>query len=165
MKYSDILKNEHFNNLAVIIRIPHLSATWRKEHLVKVPLWQLLDALNDIKTEASFATDRTEFVNRFCDLLVKLTTADPRLTYSEDDLTWFVQAMDGEHALVIASLLLAWASAPDKLLTPAEAAEATGTSESNWRNKAAAGEIPGAIKKGKQWLLPRSVLRSRGLEV
>lgn len=50
-------------------------------------------------------------------------------------------------------------------VTPLEAAERTGTAESTWRNKAAAGQIPGAIKKGKQWLLPVSVLRSQGVEV
>ncbi len=56
-------------------------------------------------------------------------------------------------------------NAADNWMTPAEVAEAIGTSESNWRNKAAAGLIPGAVKKGKQWLLPRSVLRARGVEV
>lgn len=162
MKYSDILKNKHFNNLAAIIRIPHLSKSWRDDHN-EVTFWRLLEDLNDAKTDETFATNRTEFVNRFCALMVELTTADPRLTYTEQDLTWLVESMDSEYALVIASLLLAWASAPDELLTPLEVAAATGTHESNWRNKAAAGEIPGAIKKGKQWLLPRSVLRSRGI--
>lgn len=41
----------------------------------------------------------------------------------------------------------------------------SGMNESTWRNKAANGEIAGAVKKGKQWLLPVSVLRSRGIEV
>lgn len=50
-------------------------------------------------------------------------------------------------------------------MTPQEVAEATDTSDSQWRNKAAAGNIPGAVKKGKQWLLPRSVLRAQGMEV
>lgn len=50
-------------------------------------------------------------------------------------------------------------------MTPQEVAEATSTSDSQWRNKAAAGEIPGAVKKGKQWLLPRSVLRAQGIDV
>lgn len=44
------------------------------------------------------------------------------------------------------------------VLTPAEAAELTNTHESGWRNRAAAGEIPGAFKKGKQWLIPRSAV-------
>ncbi len=43
-------------------------------------------------------------------------------------------------------------------LTPAEIAAATGTAESTWRNKAAAGEVPGAVKKGKQWLIPATTL-------
>jgi hypothetical protein len=160
MKYQDILKNKYFNNLAAIIRVPHLSQSWRKEH-GEVPFWSLMDGLSDVKD----ATNHTEFVNRFCELLVTLTTADSRLSYTEADLAWFVEAMDGDHALVIASLLLAWASAPDTMLTPAEVAETTGTSDSQWRNKAAAGDIPGAAKKGKQWLLPRSVLRAQGVEV
>jgi hypothetical protein len=164
MKHSDILKDPHFNNLAAIIRVPTLSQTWREEHL-EVPFWTLLDELSDVKTEEAFATNRQEFVIRFRRFLVTLTTADSRLAYTEDDLAWFVQVMDGQHALVIASLLLAWSSAPDTLLTPAEIAAATGTAESTWRNKAAAGAIPGAVKKGKQWLLPRSVLRSQGLNL
>ena len=164
MKYSDILKNEHFNNLAAIIRVPFLSEQWRKEHS-EVPFWSLLDELNEVKTEEHFATNRAEFVNRFCAFLVTLITADERLSYSEEDLAWFVETMDSEHALPIISLLFAWFSAPDTLLTPAEVAASTDTAESGWRNKAAAGLIPGAVKKGKQWLLPRSVLRGQGLEV
>jgi Ser/Thr protein kinase RdoA (MazF antagonist) len=50
-------------------------------------------------------------------------------------------------------------------LTPAEIAAATGTAESTWRNKAAAGQVPGAVKKGKQWLIPRAVLRAQGYNV
>lgn len=42
----------------------------------------------------------------------------------------------------------------DTFYTPAEAAEMTDTAESSWRNRAAAGKIAGAIKKGKQWLIP-----------
>lgn len=43
-------------------------------------------------------------------------------------------------------------------VTPGEAAVLTGTAESGWRNRAAAGKIPGAVKKGKQWLIPRSAI-------
>lgn len=42
--------------------------------------------------------------------------------------------------------------------TPVEAAALTGTSESGWRNRAAAGKIAGAIKKGKQWLIPANAV-------
>lgn len=159
MKFSDILKNKHFNNLAAIIRVPFLSERWRKKH-AEVPFWKMINDLDQAKD-----VSRTETVKHFCILLVTLTTADPRLNYAEEDLQWLVEEIDGSHGLTIASLLLAWASAPDTMLTPREVAEATGTSDSQWQNKAAAGDIPGAVKKGKQWLLPRSLLRSRGIEV
>jgi len=71
--------------------------------------------------------------------------------------------MEQEYALVIMSMLFASAHAEDKYLTPPEIATQTGTSESNWRNKAAAGEFPGAVKRGKVWFIPYSVLRSRGI--
>jgi hypothetical protein len=57
-----------------------------------------------------------------------------------------------------------WAPIMD-WLTPAEAAALTNTAESTWRNKAAAGQVPGAIKKGKQWLIPRAWLRAQGYDV
>ncbi len=50
-------------------------------------------------------------------------------------------------------------------LTPAQVAALTATAESTWRNKAAAGDIPGARKAGKQWLLPRAVLRALDVAV
>jgi hypothetical protein len=160
VKYSEILRNPHLNNLAAIIRVPFRSEQWRKHH-VEVPFWTLLNELNQVRTEKAFASNRQEFVKRFCAFLVTLTQADPRLFYTDDDLQWFIEVMDSDHALVIISLLFAWFSAPDTMLTPAEAAEISDVAESTWRNKAAAGEIPGAFKKGKQWLLPQSVICSR----
>jgi hypothetical protein len=53
----------------------------------------------------------------------------------------------------------------DLVMTPVEIAQATGTAESTWRNKAAAGEIPGAVKKGKQWLIPREYVQDKGYDV
>jgi len=46
-------------------------------------------------------------------------------------------------------------------LSPDEAAALTSTSASSWRNRAAAGKIPGAFKKGKQWLIPRATVTDR----
>jgi len=162
MKFGTILKNKHFCNLAAIIRVPFLSHHWKKNH-PEVPFWKLLDELNDVKTEQMFHSNKDEFVTRFCAFLVTLTTADPRLTYSPEDLNWFIGAMENEYNYVIVNLLFAYFSANDEMLTAPEVAEITDTSESNWRNKAASGEIPGAVKKGKTWLLPRSVLRAQGV--
>ena len=53
-----------------------------------------------------------------------------------------------------AEAFVAVALIPRQYVTPNEAAAFTATAESSWRNRAAAGEIPGAVKKGKQWLIP-----------
>lgn len=163
MNYLDILRNEHFNNIAAIVRVPFQSANWRDSHVM--PFWSRLAELDKLRATIDKKDGKSAFVTRFCGFLLELTEVDPRLAYTQDDLAWFIESMDSDQAMPIAALLFAWFSAPDEMLTPAEVAARTETHESGWRNKAAAGEIPGAIKKGKQWLLPRSVLRSRGLPV
>lgn len=89
-------------------------------------------------------------------------TANPEPLFSPDASTIKVSAghIATSEAVREVTLLLK-DSSTESWLTPQEVAEATGTSDSQWRNKAAAGDIPGAIKKGKQWLLPRSVLNKR----
>lgn len=163
MNYWDILRNEHFNNIAAIVRVPFQSSSWRDNH-VAMPFWTRLEELDKLRAVLG-KKDSKAFVAQFCRFLAELTESDPRLVYTQEDLAWFIKIMDSDQAESITALLFAWFSAPDEMLTPAEVAGRTGTHESGWRNKAAAGNIPGAIKKGKQWLLPRSVLRARGLSV
>lgn len=165
--YAEIVRDPHFNNLAAVIRVPFWSYGWRRRH-PEVPFHLLLNAVNRvISSEFMASRGAGPFLEAFADLVWRITAADPRrLHYTEDDMTWLVEQVSGAHAAdaaVVANLLMAAASAADRFVTPAEVAEATGTAESGWRNKAAAGDIPGVIKKGKQWLLPVSILRSRGI--
>lgn len=162
MNYSEILANPHFNNLAAIVRVPFLSDTWKKQH-PNVSFWTLINNFD----HATMPLRKVDAIEAFTALFLALTTADTRLSYTEADMDWFVGVLDGDAAesVVILSMFKAWFSAPDAMLTPAEIAAQTGTNESTWRNKAASGEIAGAVKKGKQWLLPVSVLRSHGIEV
>jgi len=162
MKYRDVLRNEHFNNLAANIRVPLLSPGWRKRH-PHVPLL----ALEERFSAAVFSDvwNRGEVLTAFVNLITAITLADERLHYTKEDMSWFVNVLENDNAQAILALFCAWYSAPDTFFTPAEVAEKTGTAESTWRNKAAAGEIPGAIKKGKQWLLPQTALRSQGVNV
>lgn len=156
--YTDILKNEHFNNLANLIRRVFWSPQWRREHAT-VPffvLWKNMDAVTGIDSPP---WNKSQVVAAFTDLLTHLVEADPRLSYSTADYEWLVGVIDDDKLnKVTISLWKAYAVAPLSLLTPAEAADETDTSESSWRNRAAAGEIPGAFKKGKQWLIPRSAV-------
>jgi len=160
VSFSETIHNEHFCNLAAVIRVALGTPAWREQH-PEVQFWSLWNDASDALNETMFAQDRAAFVGRFSVMLSALADADPRLGYSETDLAWFVGAMDADDARVTASLLLAMAAAPDRTVTPAEAAEMTGFSESHWRNQAAAGDVPGAVKKGKQWLLPATVVKSR----
>jgi len=165
MKFTEVLRNPHFNNLAAIIRVPFQSDHWRRDH-AGVPFWLLVNAFSDaVSTETPL--DKKRVANEFMALVIALTQADERLVYTEDDLDWFVSVVDmsdGE-AKAILNLFKAWFAAPDATLTPSEIAQQTGTVSSGWRNKAAAGEFPGAQKRGDTWLIPVSVLRSRGYDV
>jgi hypothetical protein len=171
MIYSEVLHNPHFNNLAAIIRVPNLSQEWREIHHPDVPFHILVNKFARLTkprdTTKATKLNKSEIVKAFTDLIVALTTADPRLSYTAQDLGWFIRIFDlpASDALAILNLFQAWYTAPDALVTPAEIAAQTGMNESTWRNKAANGEIAGAVKKGKQWLLPVSVLRSQGIEV
>ena len=111
MLYSDVLKNEHFNNLATLIRGPFLSPDWKRRH-PQVAFWGRIADLNKIKTSQYFARNRAEFVAQFCAMLSELTGADPDLIYTAADLDWFVSAMDKPDALAIVGLLFAYFSAP-----------------------------------------------------
>ena len=158
MNYSDILHNPHFNNLASIVRVPFWSKDWKEQH-ARVPFWTLIDNLKKV-TPLDPAWNKTEVMVALTKLLVSLTEADERLSYTEEDLAWLVETLDSDNHKTIIMLWMAWFSASDTMLTPVEIAEKTGTSESQWRNKAAAGEFPGAVKSGGTWQIPKSILRS-----
>jgi hypothetical protein len=164
LQLMQILDDPHFCNLVAIIRIPLHSRDWREEN-PEVRFPERIFRIKTMMTKQHFRSkgDRYEFTQLFINLLKDIMLADSRLRYTKDDIQWFVEAMEQENALVIMSMLFASAYADDQYMTPPEIAAQTGKSESNWRNKAAAGEFPGAIKRGKVWLIPVSVLRSRGI--
>ena len=160
--YVDIIRSPHFNRFAALIRVPTWGYWW-KQHHADVPFWMLLKGVTDLTSDEQFAQDKTPWLAAFVRLVTAITQADERLFYTEEDMDWLAGVLDGPDALVTASLLLAFGTAPDQYVTPVEVAMATDSAESSWRNKAAAGDIPGALKKGKQWLLPLSGLRAIGV--
>lgn len=159
MKYGELFHNIHFVTFAALLQ-KCWRIEWRKAH-PEVPFWILMD---DLATDVfrDMAIDKKVVAQDFSSILLVCAEADSEFRYIEEDMRWFLETLDrpAGEAKAILSLLLATASAPDIYLTPTELALMTGTAESGWRNKAAAGEIPGAIKKGKQWLLPRAVLQA-----
>lgn len=163
MSKSEVLRNPHFNNLAAIIRVAVRSSGWRTKH-ADVPVKTLEKGFSDLVLFSEMPPDKTQVIEQFGNLILAISQADERLFYTEDDYRWFVEVLDADEWWKLA-LMCAWYSAPDEQLTPSEIAAKTDTNESTWRNKAAFGQVPGAIKKGKQWLLPRSVLRSQGVDI
>jgi len=97
-------------------------------------------------------------------VVVTESTTVPRLA---DGHMWYEVTGEIDQAEIISPIFVeqlgytatapafcAIALIPRQYVTPNEAAAFTGTAESGWRNRAAAGDIPGAVKKGKQWLIP-----------
>lgn len=158
MLYAEIIENEHFIRLAGVIR--PVIGPWGPQRFNRpglMPLYEELRTLTFVEPP-TFDAGREKLVTLYAELLHLIVEQEPKLRYTEDDLAWLVAAIDSPDAQVVLSLLLAVASCREEMVTPAEAAERTGMSESHWRNTAAAGGIPGAEKRGKQWLIPVSVL-------
>jgi len=89
----------------------------------------------------------------------------PRLQVTTDDVTWLVELLDqgAAHWQPVLYMLLAAASSSDTMYTPDELASVTDTAKSTWRHYASSGQVPGCLKKGNSWLLPRAVLLATGL--
>lgn len=154
MDYFPVIRNRNFAELAV-----HLRQLTHGEARRMLPSASLKNAITSGIGSEMFAKDRKPALAAITDALVALAEGGFG-SHSVENMEWLVGVFEMEDgpALAILWLLMAYSSAPDEWMTPAEAAAATGTAESGWRNKAAAGNIPGAFKKGKQWLLPRSVV-------
>lgn len=156
MKFSEIVNHPSFQNIASALRVPFRSTAWRDEH-PHMAFWTLWNALVDLPG----AIQHPDWLCRWTALQVALAEADADLVLAEADVTWLLAWLEHEpasEATAVVTLLYVYASAPDENLTPAEIASATGTAESTWRNRAAAGEFPGAVKRGKQWLIPERIL-------
>lgn len=97
--------------------------------------------------------DKKYILENFTRMVIEAVRDDPAIQVPEESLAWAVDVISTHDTL---SLTLVWglSTTPPHYITPAEAAMQTETAESSWRNKCASGVIEGAVKKGKQWLIP-----------
>lgn len=148
----DVVHDVHFVRLAAILRFPF-------KHYYPSRHGPWVDRVREFETGIRLG-DRTKILAAIAAITPELSTISPRLQFHSDDITWLVGVMDRntEWWTTVLSMLLAVASATDKYYSPAELAQVTSTAESTWRLYAADGTVPGAVKKGKQWLLCRSVI-------
>lgn len=158
MDYTAIIQDDQFQRLAAFLRAASRPA-WLAEH----PASKFGFYFNNFARHArAYHSDLNgDLVADYAGMVSSAVEADTRLSgyMTTDVLDWFVGILGEADAGTVLALLLAVSACEDTMLTPVEAAEASGMSESHWRNQAAAGSIPGAQKKGKQWLIPRSWIR------
>lgn len=156
----DILDNEHFQRLAALIRVPFGSAAWRAARK-ELPFWTLWNDFDKVTKPDVGKLNKPQVIERFTALITRIVEADPHLRYDESDVEWFVSILDGDQqrALAILNMLKAYASARDRVVSTNQLAAATATDDSTWRKRCIAGEIPGARKLGKTWLMPVAVLK------
>lgn len=156
MKYVDIIRNPHFQQLASIVGLAFHAHYHRIDHLGQT---KFRFHEHNFSERVFSGSNLEDTLNSFTAMLNELTAFDDRLfVYSKADLDWFVEQLDSPEARVVLAMFCGYYSARATYYTPAKAAEITGMSESHFRNAAAFGEIP-AIKKGKQWLIPQAAIR------
>lgn len=88
---------------------------------------------------------------------VQVEITDPVLrAAAEAFAAEYVATRDGAAATAasVAAAQAAMGAAEVGLYSCNEAEKLTGIAASTWRNRCAAGKVPGAIKKGKTWLIP-----------
>lgn len=107
MQYANILENEHFNDLAAIVRLPFHAPKERP-----INFWPLVNKFNAV-TPTDGAWNRAEVVAAFTDLMTSLV--ETGASYTESDLTWFISLLDESPKVYrpIIKLLQAWYSAPE----------------------------------------------------
>lgn len=157
-----LVRNRHFLRFVALLRISQ-SAGWRVNHPEMPPIRTTLDLL--MKMSKSLPDSRDQLIEHFTSMLTRIVTQDSALHYAPDDLDWFFAALDSEDAQLIVSMLLAYASCPERWHLAEELASMTPYKASTWRKYAAEGRILGAEKRGETWILPESGLAHFGVEL
>lgn len=168
LKLSEITSNQHYCTFAALFSTA-MQPAWRAQHpevpSVRGTLDHLLRMSHSLLQGATAI--RTQFVIEWSDLLISIVQADPHLSYSEEDLDWFVSLMDSdtmsETRMVIAMLFAA--ASGTEWYTLDELSKLSGTPKVTLRKRAEGGKIPGAQLKGKTWLVPSVSLRAQGISI
>jgi hypothetical protein len=162
MDFIALITHPTLSLFAELFRVT-IDPDWRQAHPAEFyPAWDRLAGTGQtIAAQGSmYSNHDSESDPLTIDLLTIITGmvgADMRLAlYTDDELHWLLDAAR-EHRTLLLSVLFVKVYTGGELKTPVELADATGTSEAYWRNHAAAGDIPGVIKKGKQWLIPTRI--------
>ena len=151
MQYLPEVRSRPFQRIAAVLRFPLVHWVGKNQHPWETWVGSLEAAVLN--------GDHDAFLGVFSQIAVALAaTKTVRFQLTTEDVEWVVSVLDRPDAdrKTIFALLLATARAVEISVTPAQLAEATGEGESTWRKRATT--IPGAVKHGKQWLVPVQIL-------
>jgi len=163
-KYFDLFSNASLNRLAIVIRVSIASEDWRQRH-PDLTIWHDWDRVQKIIKGGWHETETPTLIESFIEVVAGVVASDPicALHAPEDFVWWIERAQRCDSLALNIWMAKCYLHPADDMITPAELAKLTNTAESGWRNKAHDSKIPGAIQKGKQWLLPKSALRLMGI--
>lgn len=153
----DILQNAHFNGW-----VARLRAALSPQFANLYPDINVRGKLDDLEKVAVRGHNESQIIERLTGLLMAMLTADMDLfAYSEQEYVWLLGELTGDHRSLPMSLLLALSHVTVQGITPVEAAAISDWGEATWRAYCGQGKVLGAVKKGKQWLIPESFVRLR----
>lgn len=164
MLSQDIINAPTFRLLGALLR--HMnSAAWRKKHPIAAGgqtsiAWQKLFATSGGRIGSSSSEADAAVTNMLT--VTNAMQADPALwgLLSTDDVDWIVEHVGSKDRRLLLNMLGVLIYTEADLITADEAAEISGHSAVNWRTRAAAGSVPGAVKKSNTWLFPRPIVEA-----
>lgn len=158
--YNKIVQDPDFRRLVALLRVaarPH----WEREHKDSKFTWlfnRFVKLVGSYTGHASHAAIKADIVTVFAQMLIEATQAQPSLGvyYTESVVAWYVSVLDGDQPHLANMLLLAYSQTEDKMIDCDDAAGIVGLAAGTIKNACASGDVPGAKKVGKTWIVPRA---------
>lgn len=168
-----ITTNQYLNNLISAMLLALFSKQWQSEHQDGWPEGRTIQFLEvfDVLVGAGGAgeSDRPRAIEILQTTMKQIHAVDPDLkSCSAADLDWLSQLVQATPDFIEQTLatIWAWLHPMDEELTPQEARAAM--PQQNQRHlsviyrRMRSGLVPGAVKRGRQWLIPKSSLVALG---
>lgn len=157
-EFIEVMQRNEFQKLAAFMRIA-TATEWQQSHPESKFAWHYNRFVRFVKSSHPDLKD--DIIGEFAGMVSSAIESDIRLAsyYTTDVFQWFIDVLSAKNTSTVLMMCLAVASCADNMLTPVECAERIGKAESTFRNRANNGDIAGALKKGKQWLIPESYVK------
>lgn len=167
-----ITTNQHLNNLISALLVATQSIQWQHEHQEQWPEGTAARFLEDfdrlVGAGGAGESSRSSAIEVLQTTLNQIRAADPELKSCRAvDLDWLGTLSQAETEVIDQVLATFWGCLHpmDEELTPQEALNAMAEHQrdrSVMNRRLRAGLVPGAVKRGRQWLIPKSSLIALG---